>query len=282
VPVTGEFPSLEDLHVSGIQMSITNLRTPNLRQIELASTFDPESLFKLLESSPLLAYLDLTLILRQGVSVSTGRKVSLEKVKQANFSRDGFKMLPHLLLPASNEITVDLPSHWQHDTIIDNTLLLSHLLDSLPMSRQVRSMSFLVASPNQTIFLEGPNGKFRLLTDHNNKPIRSITLLQLLAQRSMRFIRELKISHLHVPPSNHDLVNDFVKSLEDLRSVCMHDSFATQCLLALGTSHCLQLKETTVWGSVSNYDGLKEFVQGRSEAGIPIQRLLIERPPRCY
>ncbi|KAF9783368.1 hypothetical protein BJ322DRAFT_1070495 [Thelephora terrestris] len=281
VPMTGEFPSLESMRVSGVQMPITNLRTPNLRRLELAGAFDPESLFDLLESSPLLAYLDLTLFLRQGVPVSTGRKVSLEKVKQANFSRDGFKMLPRLLLPTSNEITVDLPSHWQHDNDIDNTPLLSHLLDSLPMFRQVRSMSFLVTSPNQTISTEGPNGKFVLLTDHDNEPIRSITLLRLLAQRSTGFIRELKIPHLHVPPRHHNLVNDFVKSLEDLRSVCMHDSFATQSLLALGTSHCLQLKETTVWGSFPDYGGLEEFVQGRSEAGIPIQRLLIERPPRA-
>ena len=281
VPVAGLFPSLERLRVSGFPVLVDGLCAPNLRNLELAGgfdpRFDPESLLDLLETSPLLEYLDFALLLRQDVSFSTERKVTLEKVKQASFSADGFNILEHLLLPTSNEITVDIPPHRLYDTTNDCTLILSRALDSLPMSRQVRSMSYFVTSQNQTMSLEGPYGKFELILDNIDEPTTSITLLRLLAQRSTGSIRELKIPQLYVPPSHYDVINDLFKSLEGLHSVHVHSSFATQCLLALGTNHCLQLEEVTIRCTVPDYDGWKEFVQGRSEAGIPIQRLFIER-----
>jgi len=50
--------------------------------------------------------------------------------------------------------------------------------------------------------------------------------------------------------------------------------------LALGTSYCPKLREVSIFfpfSSLPDYDGLKEFLRGRREGGIPIQRLYFDK-----
>ena len=292
VSITGEFPSLESLRVSGLPMSITNLRTPNLRNLRLGGVFDLINLLDLLESSPLLERLTFDLFPPQddvGVvhsaveSVATGRKVTLEKLKRADFLCEGFKILQHLLLPTSNAVEMEIPPHYRDDTLSVCTQLLS-ALDHLPIFHQVRSIDFDIEYlSGQSASLEGPNGTLKLLTYYIDDPTASITLLRLLAQHSTNFIQNLRIPNLYLSPIDFDHVSDFLKSLENLLSIHVEQS-ATQCLLALGTSHCLQLKEIYIWDSspsLPECGRLKEFFQDRSEAGIPIRRLFIVRDPNA-
>ena len=281
VPMTGEFPSLEVFHIYGLSVSITNLRTPNLRNLRLNGAFDLKSLLDLLESSPLLECFTFQLGPCQDEPAITRGMVSLEKVKRATFLCEGFKILQHLLLPTSDTITIEIPSYHIDNTTNDYTQLLS-ALDGLPMSRQVLSIDFYIEYPllNRSTSLEGPNGKLRLLTDDIDDPITSATLLRLLAQHSTKSIRKLWIPDFF--PIHFDLVGDFLKSLESLCSIYVDQSIAAQCLLALGTSHCLQLKEVQIWASsplLPECGTLKEFFQDRSEAGIPIQRLFVVGDP---
>ena len=293
VPMTGEFPSLESLRLYGFPMSITNLRAPNLRTLTLDGAFDLESLLDLLESSPLLERFTFGLNHPQdddGVvhltdeSVTTGRKVTLEKLKQADFFCEGFKILQHLLLPTSNAVEMEIPPNYGDDTLSDYTQLLS-ALDHLPMFHQARSIDFDIEDfSDQSASLEGPNGTLKLLTHNMDDPTTSITLLRLLAQPSTNSIRKLRIPNLYLSPIDFDHVNGFLKSLENLGSIHVQQS-ATQCLLALGTSHCLQLKEIYIWDSsplLPECGRLKEFFQERSEAGIPIRRLFIVRDPNVF
>ena len=126
-------------------MQITNPRTPNLRDLDLDGRFNLESLLNVLKSSPLLECFGLALDPHQDQIVTTGRK-SLLKVRQANFSRKEFKILGHLLLPTSDEIVIVMP-------FCDLSVPTNHCtqplsaLDDLPMSCQVRSISFLVRCP---------------------------------------------------------------------------------------------------------------------------------------
>jgi len=150
------------------------------------------------------------------------------------------------------------------------------------VSRQVLSIDFYLEYPllGRSTLLEGPNGTLRLLTDNIDDPITITTLFRLLAQPSKKSIRKLQIPD---PFQIHfDFAGDFFKSLESLRSIYVDQSIVAQCLLALGTSHCLQLKEIHVWASspsLPDCGGLKEFFRDRSEAGIPIQRLFIVKDP---
>ena len=279
VSMAGEFPSLETLHIYGLSMSITDLRIPNLRNLRLNGAL--KSLLDLLELSPLLECFTFELNPLQDEPVTTRRKVSLEHVKRAVFLCEGFKVLQHLLLPTSNAITIEIPSHHIDNITNDYAQLLS-VLDGLQISRQVLSMDFYLEYPSmaRSTSLEGPNGTLHLLTDDIDDPITFTTLLRLLAQRSTKSIRKLRIPALF--PIHFDLVGDFLKSLESLCSISMDQSIAAQCLLALGTSHCLQLKEIQIWASsplLPDCGRLKDFFQERSEAGIPIQRLSIVGDP---
>ena len=287
VSMTGEFTSLEDLRVSGFPTSIANLRTPNLRNLKLDGAFDLINLLDLLESSPLLERLTFDLVSPRddvGVvhsiveSVTTGRKVTLEKLKQAGFLCEGFKILQHLLLPTSNAIEIEMPPHYGDDAVNGYSQLLSHL----PMFHQVRSIEFDIRGfLDQSASLEGPNGTLKLLTNDIDDPTTSINFLRLLTQYSTNFIQKLRIPNLYLSPIDFDHVSGFLKSLENLHSIHLEQS-ATQCLLPLGTSHCLRLKDIYVWDSsptLLQCGRLKEFFQDRSEAGIPIRRLFIVRNP---
>lgn len=160
----------------------------------------------------------------------------------------------------------------------DYAKLLSPVLNGLPASRQARSMHFDFSGRCTTF--EGTNRLVTLLTYGIKSLSNYITFLRFLTQHFTMSIQEFMIPNLHVPLIHLDLVNDFLKSLESLRSLCIHHSFTTQCLLALGTSHCLQLKDIAVVCPppvLPDYDELKGFAQDRREAGVPIQRLLVSR-----
>ena len=279
VALTGEFPSLESLRISGFPISITNLRTPNLRNLGLGPTgpFNLESLLDLLESLPLVERLHFVLDHQVNVFVHPGRKVTLEKVKRATFIGYGFKVLQHLLLPTCDEIVLNDSPTQLHGFIHDYTRRLSRVLDGLPAFYRIRSMSFDPSGDSTS--LEGPNGVLVLVTYGIGVRADSvITLLRFLAQHSTKSIEEFIIPLLRVPPIHFDIFNDLLKSFEGLRTLHVHHSFATQCLSALGTSHCLQLEVVAVRCPppfLPDYDGLKGFAQDRREAGIPIQRLSV-------
>ena len=276
VPLTGEFPSLDILRIVNFPISITNLHAPNLRKLGLTGQFDLESSLDLLESSPLLERLDFTLPPDNDVLVIPGRKILLKKVNRANFIANGFKLLQHLLLPACDEIVLNISPTQLHDFTEDHSQLLSPLLDGLSVYRQVRSMTFNPS--NHSITLVGPNGGLTFVAYGIRNLTKFIALLHFLAQHSIKTIQELRIPNLQVPPTHFDLINGFVKSLESLRTLYIHQSFATQCLLALGASHCLQLEATAVWCPppfLPDYEGLKGFAKGRREAGVPVQHLSV-------
>ena len=274
-PMTGEFPSLESLLIDFFPISIANLRTPNLRNLELLGNFDLEIILDLLESSPLLETLGLDL--REEVSVSTGRVVSLEKVEQVKLSGNGFKILGHLMLPASKNIEISIQDSLSQ--LLGLTLpywapLLSQALDSFPPLRQVQSVSFRPEGfRRRSASIEGPHGTLKLVT--NTDPFTFLTILDVFAQHSTESIQELKLPKVDAPVV--DLVNDILELLGSLRSVYVHGSYVSECFFRLGTSHCLQLEELTARDP--DYVALEKFVQCRSEAGIPIQRLVLESNP---
>ena len=218
--MTGEFPSLESLLIDFFPMSIANLRTPNLRNLELLGNFDLEIILDLLESSPLLETLGLDL--REEVSVSTGRVVSLEKVEQVKLSGNGFKILGHLMLPASKNIEISIQdslSQLLGLTLPDWAPLLSQALDSLPPLRQVQSVSFHPEGlMKRSAFIEGPHGTVELLT--NTDPATFVTILRVFTERSTESIQELKLSKVDSPYIC--LARDIFKSSGNLRSVYVH------------------------------------------------------------
>ena len=272
--MTGEFPSLENLRIGFFPMSIINFRAPNLRNLKLLGDFDLEIVLDLLESSPLLETLGLDL--HEDVSVSNGRMVSLEKVKQANFSSNGFKILQYLLLPASKDIIINIEPHLNQllGTMGDCNPFLSQALDSFPPLRQVQSVSFRPEGfRRRSASIEGPHGTLKLVT--NTDPFTFLTILDVFAQHSTESIQELKLPKVDAPVV--DLVNDILELLGSLRSVYVHGSYVSECFFRLGTSHCLQLEELTARDP--DYVALEKFVQCRSEAGIPIQRLVLESDP---
>ena len=279
VALSGEFPSLESLRISGFPISITNLRTPSLRNLRLGPTgpFNLESLLDLLESLPLLERLYFVLGHQRNVFVHPERKVTLEKAKRATFIGHGFKVLHHLLLPTCDEIVLHYSSVRLHNFTPDYTRPLLQILDGLPAFRQIRSVSFDPSSDYTS--LKGPNGVLVLVAYRIGTRADSvITLLRFLAQHSTTSIEELIIPLLQVPPIHFDIANDLLKSFEGLRTLHVHHSFAVQCLSALGTSQCRQLEAVAVRCPppfLPDYDGLNGFAQDRREAGIPIRRLSV-------
>ena len=273
--MTGEFPSLESLRIDFFPMSITNLRAPNLRNLKLLGDFDLEIVLDLLESSPLLETLGLDL--HEDVSVSNGRMVSLEKVTQANFSSNGFKILQYLLLPASKDIIINIEPHLNQllGTMGDCNPFLSQALDSFPPLRQVQSVSFRPEddSSSQSAFIEGPHGTVELLTDTH--PFTFFKVLRVFTERSTESIQELKLPNVDSPLIC--LAENTLESLGSLRSVYVHGPCVSECFFRLGTSYCLQLKEITARDP--DYVALETFVRRRSEAGIAIRRLVLESDP---
>ena len=156
VPLTGDFPSLESLHIHRFPMPISNLHAPNLRSLKLVGELDLEDLLALFESSPLLERLHFRVELYRNVSAGARRNIVLEKVKQAKFCLDAFKILQYLLLPASNEIVINISG-----TQGNYTQLLSQALDGFPMCRQVQSMSFPSEGPQSIRFTQGPKRNTR-------------------------------------------------------------------------------------------------------------------------
>ena len=275
--MTGEFPSLENLRIGFFPMSIINFRAPNLRNLKLLGDFDfdLEIILDVLESSPLLETLGLDF--REDVSViSTGRMVRLKKVKQADFSWNGFKILQHLLLPTSKDIVINIEPRLDRllGTMVACAPLLSQALDSLPPLRQVQSVSFHPEGlMKRSAFIEGPHGTVELLT--NTDPATFVTILRVFTERSTESIQELKLSNVDSPYIC--LARDIFKSSGNLRSVSVHGPCISECFFLVGTSHCLQLEELTARDP--DYVALEFFVQRRSKAGIPIQRLVLESHP---
>lgn len=279
IAICGDFPSLEVLLLLGFPVSIIGLSAPNLRRLFLTGTHDLSRILDLLDSLPLLESLALRLDLRQDSPGDTGRKVVLGKILQASFFFHGFKILQYLSLPAGSDIKMieDVPLHYLDGTANDHTRFMCRVLDDLPMTHQVDSISFHTMRGCRIILLSGPRGGLELVTPEIGDTTACITLLRLFARHSTESLRDLTISNVHVHPSNVDVVSDFLKSLVGLRSLVMHQSFASACLLALGTEYCLRLQDIQVQRpspSLPDYYGLMKFVQGRSEAGIPIERLL--------
>jgi len=275
----GEFPSLERLHISGVQLSITNLRTPNLRNLLLWGAVDIRTLLDLLETSPVLELLVLKFDHHQDASISTGRKVVLGNIKVAHFLRYGPKVLQHLSLPSGGDVKiVEEISPGQLDgTTNSYTQLLSQAFNNLPMAHQAESLTFHTTGVSRNFLLEGPNGTLEL-ANKDNDPTTCITLLRSLAQYSAPSIQDLRIPPLDVPPRDPGGFNDFLRSLSGLRTIFVHHSLVSQCSLALGTDYCPLLYRLCVhrplrW--VQDHHELARFAKIRSEAGVPIQRLLV-------
>jgi hypothetical protein len=277
--IGGEFPSLEVLRLLGFSVSIVNLSAPNLRKLLLTGTHDLARILDLLDSLPLLECLALRLDLQQRIPSDIGRKVVLGKLFQASFFHHGFEILQHLSLPAGSDIKMieEVPVHHLDGTTNHYTRFLSRVLDDLPMCHQIDSISFHTMRGCRILLLSGPKGGLELVTPEIGDTTACITLLKLFARHSTETLQDLAISNVYTPLSNVHIISDFIKSLVGLRSLVMHQSFASRCLLALGTTHCLRLQNIHIqrpspW--LPDYPGLKKFVQDRSEAGIPIQRLL--------
>ena len=279
VTICGEFSSLETLRLLGFPVSIANLSAPKLRKLFLTGTHDLTGILDLLDSLPLLECLALRLDLQQGEPVDIGRKVVLGKMLQASFFHHGFKILQHLSLPEVCDVKMieEAPIHYLDGSTNSYTRFLSQVLDDLPMSRQVNSVSFHTMRGCRILLLLGPKGRLELVTPEIGDTTACITLLRLFTRHSTESLQDLTLSNTYVHPNNVDIVSNFLKSLVDLRSLVMHQSFASPCLLALGTNYCLRLQKIHVqrpspW--LPDYYGMIKFVQDRSEAGIPIQRLL--------
>lgn len=277
--IGGEFPSLEVLRLLGFPVSIVSLSAPNLRKLFLTGTHDLARILDLLDSLPLLECLALRLGIPEDAPGEIGRKVVLERILQASFFYHGFDILQYLSLPAGSDIKMieEVPLHHLDGTTNDYTRFLSRVLDDLPMSREIYSLSFHTTRGCRILLLSGPKGRLELVTPEIGDTIACITLLRLFTRHSTESLQDLTISNIYVHPNNVDTVSDFLKSLVAVRSLAMHQSFATPCLLALGTTHCLQLQDILIhrpspWAP--DHYRLMEFVQDRSEAGIPIQRLL--------
>lgn len=283
ITIGGEFPSLEILRLFGSPVSIINLSAPNLRNLLLSGTHDLARILDLLDSLPLLESLALRLNLQQISPVDMGRKVVLGKMLQASFLHNGFTILQHLSLPIGGEVKMIEELSLDHLDGAENdyTHFLSRVLDDLPMIHRVNSISFHTSRSCRILLLSGPNGGLGLVTPEIGDTTACITLLRLFARHSTESLQDLTISNLHVHSSNTGIVSRLLKSLVNLRSLVMHQSLASPCLSALGTSHCLRLQDITVqrpspW--LLDYDGLMQFIQDRSEAGIPIRRIFAVNP----
>lgn len=270
VPLTGDFPSLESLHIHRFPMPISNLHAPNLRSLKLVGELDLEDLLALFESSPLLERLHFRVELYRNVSAGARRNIVLEKVKQAKFCLDAFKILQYLLLPASNEIVINISG-----TQGNYTQLLSQALDGFPMCRQVQSMSFPSEGyHSQSALLKGPNGTLELVTGNIRNPT---TILRLLTQHSTKSIQELQLPNIHLSSfMDYDIVEGILQSLESLRSIRMDGASVSACLFAQRVTrrYLPQLEEIATRNP--NFGALQKFVQDRSKAGIPIRRLFIK------
>ena len=279
--IKGNFPSLEVLRLSGFQTSIVNLHAPNVREVLLTGTFDLARILELLDSFPLLERLALRLDLQHQALVGTERKVILGEMVQASFFYHGFTILQHLSLPVGSDIKMvdsEIPLHSLDGTTNFHTQFVSQVFNDLPMSRQIESISFHTTQSCRVVFLSGPNGTLELVTHSIDDAISCTSLLRLFTKHSVDTLRELRISNIHIPPRDVHVISDFVKSIAGLQSIVMQQSFASSCLLALGTTHCLRLQNIEVqrpspW--LTDYEGLIKFVRDRSEAGIPIDRLLV-------
>ena len=284
VVMDGKFASLERLLIVGIQISFTNLRARNLRHAHIAGTFDPTSLLDFLEASPLLESLSLKLDPPQDMLVRTRRKVVLGKMKSLRFFYHGLEILQHLSLPPGGDVkSMEAISADQLDGATSgNAQLLSRAFDNLPVSRQADSLSFHITGVSCTASLKGPNGTLELVTRKTNIRTAYVTLLRLFAQNSFGSIRDLEISNLELSPRDFQLASDFVRLLDGLQSIVMHRTSASPWLLALGSSHCPQLRNLTFeypspWSV--DYDAFSRFAKDRYEAGIPIQRLAVVNRP---
>jgi len=276
----GEFPSLEKLLVMGIKTSITNLRTPNLRDLFLAGKFHLTSLLDFLESSPLLESVILQLDPLQDTFVGNPREIALGKLKSLNFFYHGFIILQHLLLPPGGEVmTVEAISPDQlHGTTSSYAQLLSRAFNNLPMSHQAVFFSFQTEDNCRAVSLEGPNGTLKLMTNEIEDPTACITLLRLFAQHSFGSIRHLTIDELDLLPGDSQLVTDFVRSLDNLRSMAMYRMNISPWLWALGANHCPRLHDLHLQDQSRRPFDCHEiagFVKERSEAGIPIRMLCV-------
>ena len=274
----GEFPSLEILRLSGFQVSIVNLSAPNLRTLHFTGTHDLANILDLLDSLPLLECMALRLNLREDAPIEIGRKVVLTKMRLASFFYHGTRMLQHLSLPTGSDIKMieEVPFHHLDGTANDYTRFLSRVLDDLPMCHGIESISSHTSRRCRIIHLSGPKGGLELVMPEVGDTTVSITLLGLFVRHSTESLQDLTISNVFAPPSKSGIVSDLLKSLVNLRSLVMHQSFASACLLVLGTTHCLRVEEIHVQRpspGLRDYLGLMKFVQDRSEAGIPIERL---------
>jgi len=281
VVVDGEFPSLERLFVTGIQVVFTNLYAPKLRDAHITGTFDLTNLLDFLEASPLLEYLALKLDL-QDTTVNARRKVALEKIESLRFFYHGSTILQHLSLPPGSDIKmIEAISPDQLDgTTSAHAHFLSRALDNLPMSRQAESLSFHTTGTDTCRFvsLSGPNGALELLTNEINTPTACVTLLRIFARHSFGSIRDLKITELDLFPRDSELISDFMRSLNGLQSIVMLHTNVSPWLSALGSNHCPQLQDLTFehpspWSA--DYDAFLRFAKDRSAAGVPIQRLRV-------
>ena len=284
VTVDGEFPSLINLLIFGIRITFKNLHTPNLTHVHISGTFDPMSLLDFLEASPLLEFLSLVPDYRQDMTTSTRRKVVLGKLTSLTIFHHGPQILQHLSLPPSGHIKIfEAISPDQLDrTTSGRAQLLSQALDNLPVSRQANSLSFHTTDISSVVTLGGPNGTFELDAKKINIPTACITLLRLLAQNSSRSIRDLKITKLELLPRDSQVVSDFVRSLDGLHSLAMHRASVSPWISALGTSLCPRLQDLAFeypspWSA--DYHLFLGFAKDRSEAGVPIQRLIVVNRP---
>ena len=280
VPMTisGQFPSLEVLRLLGFQISITNFSAPNLRNLLLTGPYDLSKILDLLDSLPLLESLALRLDLGKDVPGDIERTVVLGKLLHASFFYHGFEILQHISLPVGCELKMieEVPIHYLDGTTNNYTHFLSRVLDGLPVSRQIDFVSFHTTRGCRILRLSGPKGKLELVTPEIGNTTACITLLRLFTRHSTESLQDLTISNLYVYPGKFDVVSDFLKSLVKLRSLVMHQSFASPCLLALGTNYCRGLENIRIQRpspSLPDYYGLMKFAQDRSEAGIPIHRL---------
>lgn len=276
----GTFPSLEVLRLTGFPVSLAQFRAPNLRHLLLTGSFDLKEILDLLESFPLLERLMLRLDLREDTPIQAGRKVVLGKIFQASFYYHGFKTLQYLSLPVGSDVQLieDVPFDQLDGSTNEYTRFLCRVYDDLPMSRQIDTVSYYTSGGCRNLLLSGQKGGMELVTHKIEDPVPCITLLRLLTRHSLESLEGLLISNLYVPPSKTDIISDYLKTLPNLRRLMMQQSFACQCLAALGTKYCLRLegievKRPSPW--LPDYYGLMKFVKCRSEAGIPIRRLLV-------
>ena len=281
----GEFPSLESLFIAGTQLLFTNLRAPNLRDAHISGTFNPTNLFDFLETSPLLEHLALRLNPFQDMSLGTQRKVVLKKIESLRFFHHGFEILQNLSLPPGGDVKMIEPllPDQLAGTTSDYVHRLSLALDGLPMARGAGSLSFYTTGDDTCRFTSicGPNGNLELLTNEFDAPV-SITLLHLFARNSFESLQDLKITDFELLSTDIQPISDFVKSLNGLRSIVMHQTSASPWLLALGSSHCPRLRDLTFkhpspWSA--DYNAFFKFAKDRSEAGAPILRLAVTNRP---